>query len=831
MRRTVSRLLAVSALTLPAAAQVELPWYFTGGGGPGTIPRIQRSEFADLDGNGLIDVLTWWEDTLFIHRARVNGEYELTPQVPLAAGTIVRGVGISDVDGDGDLDLAVCGELPGSGFVEGFLNDGSGTFASVGWIVGGPGEVWSMASFGDIDGQGPDELMAFESASQQLAVFWNVDFSGAPSVTNVPSGPGESPTQVHDLDGDGDGDLLRSSPTAEVVWHENLGGSGPFGPAQPLGVSGRGRSACDLDGDGDLDVVASGAGGPVRIENLGSGQFAAPTLIEAATVIDGTDCQCVDIDLDGDMDVTYVWRTPGNSTSLVWLPNDGTGQFGALRAVTSRPSLRRTEFLDADGDGDLDVYHSSADPLSTAFQGSALFERNLTLPMGGMTCETAVSLDEVGAAWSHEAAGSIGTLPWSCGPARTEFWLTHTVDYDDSEFSVNLRSAGVNPPFACNLEIFEGSCGALTPVRCGTTDFGNMINRRVDPAVPLQTYYIRIGLAPGMGHFGLTWAGSDGNQVGNCIDNASFESGELDGWTATEMPGPFVPLEVARGGESPGFGMFATEPTSGDFVFRTGFDGDGPGRVTLSQDLFVTSNSRFISFNYRAGWAIMNPAAVEARTFEVVIREPGSGAVLRRETLLTAPAQTTNLDTGSQVATIDLSDFTAQTVGFSFEWFVPESNMGPGHFQLDNINCPRTVGPLVGASYCTAAVNSSGSPGKLRASGSDDASDNSLRIVASDLPSNTFGLFLTSRTPDFVPGLNGASDGNLCIGGTIGRLNTLLNSGGAGDYSLAIDLSALPQGNGLVAALAGETWHFQSWFRDIGGAGSNLTDAVRITYQ
>ena len=81
-----------------------------------------------------------------------------------------------------------------------------------------------------------------------------------------------------------------------------------------------------------------------------------------------------------------------------------------------------------------------------------------------------------------------------------------------------------------------------------------------------------------------------------------------------------------------------------------------------------------------------------------------------------------------------------------------------------------------------------GSPGTLAASGSALVSQNDVTLVASALPQNSFGFFLASRTAGFVAN-PGGSQGNLCLGGSIGRYvgpGQIQNSGGTGAFSLAL---------------------------------------------
>lgn len=142
----------------------------------------------------------------------------------------------------------------------------------------------------------------------------------------------------------------------------------------------------------------------------------------------------------------------------------------------------------------------------------------------------------------------------------------------------------------------------------------------------------------------------------------------------------------------------------------------------------------------------------------------------------------------------------------------------------------------LGTRYCDpGAVNSAGTSGAMLASGSLTASTNALTIAASDLPVNSFAFFLTSQTQGNVAN-PGGSQGNLCLGGAIGRYvgpGQIVNSGAAGEVSLALDLTQVPQPTGFASAQPGETWNFQAWYRDaVGGtATSNFTDGISLTFQ
>jgi hypothetical protein len=154
-----------------------------------------------------------------------------------------------------------------------------------------------------------------------------------------------------------------------------------------------------------------------------------------------------------------------------------------------------------------------------------------------------------------------------------------------------------------------------------------------------------------------------------------------------------------------------------------------------------------------------------------------------------------------------------------------------GHGFWDNLVIEKgTPSTGVGTSYCgPAALNSTGSPGVLTALGSDVASANDLTLLATGLPNNQFGYFLNSMSQGFAQ--PSGSQGFLCVAGQIGRYNASIgNTGGTGGISLVLDLPNTPTPGGPTAVVAGQTWYFQAWYRDVGGT-NNFTDGVCIAFQ
>ena len=139
---------------------------------------------------------------------------------------------------------------------------------------------------------------------------------------------------------------------------------------------------------------------------------------------------------------------------------------------------------------------------------------------------------------------------------------------------------------------------------------------------------------------------------------------------------------------------------------------------------------------------------------------------------------------------------------------------------------------LIGMNYCGPSVpNSGGQSAVLTASGSTSIADNNVTLTANGVALNQFGFFVTSMTQGFVMG-PGTSQGNLCLAGSVGRFNNMIqNSGLSGSFEITLDLTSIPQPGGSVAVLSGETWNFQAWFRDNNPVStSNFTDGLSILF-
>lgn len=154
---------------------------------------------------------------------------------------------------------------------------------------------------------------------------------------------------------------------------------------------------------------------------------------------------------------------------------------------------------------------------------------------------------------------------------------------------------------------------------------------------------------------------------------------------------------------------------------------------------------------------------------------------------------------------------------------------------VDADTAPDACEALFDPTPCPALPNASGAVGRIHIDGSIDPGAANTRLAADQLTPNSLGYFLVSRTfhvATLPPA--GTPIGQLCLGGPIGRVLTVLDSGAAGRVQLVFDPRVTPTPSGPVAAQPGETWFFQYWHRDLVAVTqrvSAFTEAARVTYR
>ncbi|QDV07934.1 hypothetical protein Poly30_34700 [Planctomycetes bacterium Poly30] len=153
-----------------------------------------------------------------------------------------------------------------------------------------------------------------------------------------------------------------------------------------------------------------------------------------------------------------------------------------------------------------------------------------------------------------------------------------------------------------------------------------------------------------------------------------------------------------------------------------------------------------------------------------------------------------------------------------------------GAYPFDPSYCgPGCDGPL-GTVACTALPNTTGVPSSISGLGSTVVAANRVVLNVEDLPSGSFGYFIASQTPAYVPGAGGSS-GAICVGGQVLRFNrdVLQPTPNFRNVSFRPLLDDLPGPN---VVQPGEQWYFQFWHRDGGPVAptSNFSPSLSVQF-
>ena len=159
---------------------------------------------------------------------------------------------------------------------------------------------------------------------------------------------------------------------------------------------------------------------------------------------------------------------------------------------------------------------------------------------------------------------------------------------------------------------------------------------------------------------------------------------------------------------------------------------------------------------------------------------------------------------------------------------VMENSAPAPAFCFGELGCPCVNDAPAGSA--TGCVNITGIGGRLRSTGSSSVASDDLRLEATQLPTQTFGiLFMGSATVSATP----MGAGLRCAGGALFRY-AANSTGPGGAYTEGPGIVVATQAFGPLGTIdAGETWVFQYWYRDVAGAcaTSNVSNALAITFQ
>ncbi len=303
----------------------------------------------------------------------------LDPQACSGAGCWTNHLRVTDIDGDGDLDIILANYADFFGGNNNpqplvvYANDGVGNFTNVSNTAVGnfTGNVRQIA-VGDVDGDGAPDLYAPSGNGGPHVLFMN-NGSGVftdQASTRLPTAyPRAAAARMGDVDADGDLDIFvadayatNGPPFGHLYVNDGTGVFSEVAGAVPNTFAGEDIDDVefvDVDRDFDLDLIVNPHTGPAAVWiNDGSGAF-SPGGSMAPPATNNFHYNVAPCDVDGDGDVDLWIDNIGGSFREQLLINDGSGNFAdeTTQRVTGNTSTddNGVVCVDVDNDGDFDA--------------------------------------------------------------------------------------------------------------------------------------------------------------------------------------------------------------------------------------------------------------------------------------------------------------------------------------------------------------------------------------------------------------------------------------------------------------------------------------------
>ncbi len=331
---------------------------------------------ADINGDGKLDLIEVDRSdntvSVFINTTPTGAATtSYAPRRTFATGNLPWAVAVADLNGDGKPDIVVANFYGSS--VSVLTNQtatGATTASFSAQATFNTGSSPMSIAISDINGDGKLDILVADVGANDVAVLRNTTTTGAaaPSFAaylSLSAGAAPSAVASADLNGDGKPDIVVSNKddgTISVFQNTTTVATSPTFSAQKIlsvGNQPYGVAIADFNGDGKSDVVvANYASNTVSILLNATTTVGGTVAFAAQQTFDGGNPYAVTTaDINGDGKPDVIVAVPGNSTAAVLLNTSGSGGLNFASpmylSVGSSPTAIAT--TDANSDGRVDI--------------------------------------------------------------------------------------------------------------------------------------------------------------------------------------------------------------------------------------------------------------------------------------------------------------------------------------------------------------------------------------------------------------------------------------------------------------------------------------------
>jgi hypothetical protein len=422
-------------------------------------------EIGDIDGDRKADIVTANSEgntfSILRNNHSLNNVVNFNQKVDFETGQYPKAVGISDLDGDGKLDIAIANFS--SNNISVYRNNSvAGNFQMIGGTNFITNRLPSSISISDLDGNGKPDIVVANTNGNSLSVLRNLSQVGSIYFAGkVDFEIGNDPTDVKiaDVNGDGKPDLVASnfiSNSFSVLINTSSPDNISFAAKIdfPMALSPLSLALSDFDNDGKIDLAFSVYGGKVSIfKNQSNGEnvsFGNRIDFEVGSFLAfPNEVKIGDIDGDGKPDIAVANRGTNKVSILKNNSENGNISFSTYQDFNTGQSPMGIALGDLNGDGRTDI--------ASVNSGSN------TVSIFRQTCEPTVSI-------------SVDNELLICNGTPVTFTAFHTNGGDNPTFQWkknNVNIEGATDVTYSTIDIVDGDAISfiMNPsATCATTN-------------------------------------------------------------------------------------------------------------------------------------------------------------------------------------------------------------------------------------------------------------------------------------------------------------------------------------------------------------------------